>query len=67
MKFERSLAEWSIILVHFFSQFELALIVILSKSGPIKPKGKSTRFFSIEFLSSILFKINKIEIMKFID
>ena len=47
--FERSLAEWSIILVHFLSQLELALIVLLFKSGPIKPNGKFIRFFSIYF------------------
>jgi len=45
MKFESSLAEGSTILVHFLSQLELALIVLLSKSGPIKPKGNQLDFF----------------------
>ena len=62
MNFESSLAEGSIILVHFLSQLELALIVLLSKSGPIKPKGKSTRFFSIVFLSSIFLRLRRLKL-----
>ena len=62
MNFERSLAEWSIIRVHFFFQLELALIVLLSKSGPTKPKGKSTRLFSIVLLSSIFLRLIRLKL-----
>jgi len=62
INFERILAEWSIILVHFLSQLEVALIVLLSKSGPIKPKGKSIRFFSILFLSSIFLRLRRLKL-----